>query len=259
MIVAVMMVRDEADVVGFTLAHLLAEGVDHVIVADNLSTDDTSRILSLYAQGNRVTVLPDEDPAYEQAQKMSRLAHMAYGMGATWVLPVDADEVPYCPTGETLAQFFGRCDGDIVEIVGYDHIVTDLDDLAVANPFLRIAHRRVERQRLPKVAFRSHPSAQLEMGNHGVQIPGTPTTVGGLELRHYQYRSLEQATRKLRQGKAAYDATDPTSYVGLNYRRGMFGTHWSEGAALDDLGLAAWWESLCNEPGLICDPAPVRG
>ena len=258
MIVAVMMVRDEADVVGFTLAHLLAEGVDHVIVADNLSTDDTGRILRLYAEGNRVTVLEDDDPAYEQAAKMTRLAHMAYGMGATWVLPVDADEVPYCPDGRTLGQFFGRCDADVVKLVGYDHVVTPLDDQALANPFLRIAHRRIDRQKLPKVAFRANPAAKLEMGNHGVDHPGG-CTVGGLELRHFQFRSLEQMTRKYRQGKAAYDATDPTSYVGLNYRRGHFGTHWLEGGSLSDEQLAARWNDLLHESGLICDPAPVRG
>ena len=45
MIIGVCMVRDEADVIGTVCAHLLAEGVDRLIVADNLSSDDTRDIL----------------------------------------------------------------------------------------------------------------------------------------------------------------------------------------------------------------------
>ena len=247
MIVAILMVRDEADVIGFTLAHLLAEGVDHVIVSDNGSTDDTPRILRLFAEGGQVTVLDDPDPAYYQADKMTRLAHMAYGMGATWVVPCDADEVIYAPRGETLAEFLSYATADVIRITGYDHIVTEHDDPAVANPFLRIAHRRAFCQPLPKVCFRAHPEAKLAMGNHDVEHPGT---VGrGLELRHFQYRSLEQMTRKLRQGKQAYDATDLPS---------TFGFHWREGGALDDQALAARWVDLTSEEDLIHDPAPVR-
>ncbi len=41
MIVGISMVRDEADVISFTLAHLAAEGIDHFIVADNGSSDAT--------------------------------------------------------------------------------------------------------------------------------------------------------------------------------------------------------------------------
>lgn len=257
MIVGILMVRDEADVIGFTLAHLLAEGVDHILVSDNGSRDDTRRILDLYAEGRKVTVLDDPDPAYEQAAKMTRLAHMAHGMGATWVVPCDADEVIYSPDGRTLAEFLADCQADVVEISGYDHISTAADDPCIANPFLRITHRRPYAQKLPKVLFRATPSAALEMGNHGVTGVGTNRT-GGLELRHFQYRSLDQAARKLRQGKEAYDATDPLSFVGLNYRRGYFGTHWSEGAAMDDTELAAWWVDLSSEDGLIHDPAPVR-
>ena len=65
-------------------------------------------------------------------------------------------------------------------------------------------------------------------------------------------------TRKLRQGKAAYDATDPATFVGANYRRGRFGTHWGIGGARTDDELASDWAALCAEPGLIDDPAPVR-
>ena len=100
MIVAVTMVRDEADVIGPVLANLYAQGVDHIIAADNLSTDRTRSILE---QHDRLTIIDDPEPGYYQATKMTRLARQAHDMGADWVLPFDADEVWYAEGG-TIAQ-----------------------------------------------------------------------------------------------------------------------------------------------------------
>ena len=73
--VAVCMARDEADVIGSTVAHMLAQ-VDAVIVADNLSTDRTREILDQLAGGSsgRLVVVEDPDPAYRQSEKMTALA-----------------------------------------------------------------------------------------------------------------------------------------------------------------------------------------
>lgn len=247
MIVAVSMVRDEADVIGHTIRHLLDQGVGAIVVADNLSTDTTRSQLELFPQ---VTVIDDPDPAYEQATKMTRLAHIAYGMGAEWVLPFDADELVCSPVG-TVAEFLGNCSADVALIQGWDFIARR--SVECGNPFLQIDHRRAFPQSLPKVAFRAHPDARLHMGNHDVDHPGK-VRCDGLTLRHYQYRSLDQMVRKLRTGKAAYDACDPRGYVGLNYRLRHFGTHWGEGGGLSDDEIAARWYDLCEESGLVKDP-----
>ena len=42
---AVTMVRNEADIIGTTVRHLLAQDVDGILVADNGCTDDTRAIL----------------------------------------------------------------------------------------------------------------------------------------------------------------------------------------------------------------------
>ena len=66
------MVRDEADIIAYTLRHLLEEeGVDHLIVADNLSTDDTRSILEGFPR-SQVTILDDLEEGYDQSTKMSR-------------------------------------------------------------------------------------------------------------------------------------------------------------------------------------------
>jgi glycosyltransferase involved in cell wall biosynthesis len=245
-VAAVMMVRDEADIIRHTLDHLLAEGIDKIIVADNLSVDDTRHILATYEidHPDRIVVLEDDEPGYYQDRKMTELARYAHKHhGAEWILPCDADERFYSPTG-TLAEFFASCTHDIVTASGWDHIVTDDDDPTEQNPFRRITHRRVGPQKLPKVAFRYDPEAWIDFGNHAVfHHPGVKGA--GLKYRHFQYRSFEQMCQKLRQGKEAYDATNlhPT-----------YGAHWREGGALSDDELWRKWRRLCEEPGLVDDP-----
>jgi hypothetical protein len=247
-VVAVTMVRDEADIIGHTLDHLLAEGVDRILVADNLSADFTRLILENRAANDpRVVVVDDTEPGYYQNDKMTALARRAADeLAAEWVLPFDADEVWYWPHG-TLAEFFAQCDVDVVTATGWDHIATD-DDPLDSNPYVRIRQRRIGPQRLGKVAYRFHPAATLDFGNHFVfDHPGS--TGRGLQYRHFQYRSFEQMARKVRQGKDAYDATD------LNQ---TYGAHWRELGALSDDQLWHKWRRLCEEPGLIDDPAPIR-
>ena len=252
MIVGICMVKNEQDVLDTVLRHLLAEGVDHLIVADNLSTDNTPHILNdLEACGAPITVIQDHVLAYVQDSKMSRLARRAYEAGADWVLPFDADEIWYGvdpQTGEPcrIADALSQVDDEIqvVRAFGWDHIArVGPHTSGVFSPW-----RRVETQKLAKVAFRAHPDARMHMGNHDVTLPG-PSVVGPLAFRHFQYRSLEQMTTKLRQGREAYEASDVHP---------MHGTHWRAGGLKSDDELASEWAELCAEDGLIFDPAPIR-
>lgn len=249
MIAAVMMVRDEDDIVGHTVFNLIRQGIDRIYVADNLSTDNTRSVLAVYGTmyPDHLVVLEDDEPGYYQDRKMTALAAQAAADGAEWILPCDADEFWYHPD-TTVAEFLNGCTGDIIIGRGWDHIVTDDDDPAIASVFARIGHRRLRQQKLPKVAFRWHPDAWIDFGNHDVfNHPGQ--RVEGLKYRHYQYRSFEQMCRKVRQGKDAYDATDLPD---------IYGSHWREQGAWDDARLWRKWRQLCEEPGLKYDPAPVR-
>lgn len=247
-VVAVTMCKDEADAIGHTIRHLLAEGIDHVIVADNLSSDDTRPILDALAETLPVTVVDDPEVGYFQDRKMTDLAHKAASeFGAEWVLPFDADEIFYSPHG-TLAEFFAVCVPEVVVIHGWDHVATDDDDPLDPNPFTRITNRRQNPQRLGKVAFRYQPTAALDFGNHDVRgVPGP--RVRALHYRHFQYRSFEHMARKVRQGATAYEVSGLSS---------TYGTHWRELGGLSDGELWKRWRRMCEEPDLICDPAPAK-
>jgi hypothetical protein len=247
MIIAVTMVRDEADIIEPVLRHLLAEGVDRIIVADNISRDQTWDILhKLRDETGRVVVQFDAEVGYYQADKMSGLARTAQEMGAEWVLPFDADEVWYgvaplsgkpCRLASALAEV--PEDVTVIQAPGWDHIG--------AGPFS--PYRRPHTQQMVKVAFRAHPDARLHMGNHDVDRPQRKSMAGPLAFRHFQYRSLAQMTRKLRNGREAYEASDIHP---------MHGTHWRSGGLKSDAELAADWAELCSEEGLVFDPAPLR-
>ena len=245
-VVAITMVRDEEDIIDWTLQHLLDQGVDHIIVADNLSVDETPWKLAALASTGKVTIIQDDEPGYYQDKKMTDLAHMAAAdFDAEWILPFDADEYFYW-TGGTLAEFFSKATADIITATGWDHIVTDDDDPTETSPFRRITHRRLSPQKMGKVAFRYHPDIHIDFGNHFIfNHPGLQAQA--LNYRHYQYRSFEQLVTKARNGLAAYNATNlhPT-----------YGAHWRQLGEYDDRMLWATWRKLCEENGLIYDPAP---
>jgi glycosyltransferase involved in cell wall biosynthesis len=265
---AVMLVKDEADVVAPVIRHLLCE-VDEVIVADNLSTDGTSEILAeLARETGRVEVRRDDEVGYYQARKMTALAQEARRRGHAWVVPCDADEVWYSPLGRigdvldahTPDWLFSKADL-------YDHITTNADP-PYANPLERIGWRFAKAATLCKTAARTHETLQIEMGNHDASIvAGTrvrsngapPTMHGQLVIRHFSWRSPEQFLRKIRNGAVAY-ASAPDLDDGFGEHWKMYGDPNSWGfddRVLDNFYANFTVESPATRSDLLYDPAPV--
>lgn len=256
MIIGVTMVRDELDILGFTLAHMLTQ-VDAVIVSDNGSTDGTRELLRGWGD-DRLILVDDPTVGYYQSRKMSALAFVAQDLGAHWVVPWDADEAWLARDGRRIADVLAELPAGvrIVQADLWDHVPTsrDPDD---HNPLRRIGWRRTYPAPLPKIAVRAMPDIVIEQGNHGATFPDTdlPGRVSNLlTIRHYALRSPEQMIRKARNGAAAYAATDlPTEA----------GAHWRQWGLLGDEQLREVFERyyFSADPGrdgtLIYDPAPV--
>lgn len=222
------MVRDEEDILPYTLELMMSQ-VDHAIIADNLSVDGTRAILESF---DNVTVVEDREVGYFQADKMTNLAHQAGDMGATWVVPFDADEAWWLPD-------FDRIDADVVTARPYVYVPHKPSG---PNPVTGWHWRMPEPERQNKVCFRYDPNAQLHMGQHDVTRPGH--RVEAATVRHYQYRSLEQVRRKVRNGVQAYDASDLPP---------LYGSHWRNLDAFDDKDLWAWWNEYLHQD-LVFDP-----
>ena len=214
----VTMVKDEEDIIGSVVAHMLSQ-VDHVIVADNLSTDRTREILDGLSCP-QLTVVDDLDPAYYQSKKVTALAHHAGEMGAKYIIPFDADEIWYSPFGTVRDVLSGLpSEWLVISADLYDHVPTDIDDQSVVDPVERIGWRRKEPGALPKVACQYQPDLVVEQGNHSVTYSHRPAILGGqLVVRHFPYRSREQMVRKAMNGASALESTTLGEESGAHWR-----------------------------------------
>lgn len=247
MIIGVMMVRDEDDVLDALIAHMLAQGVGRLVIADNGSTDGTAGILDRWARTAPVEVRQDDEVGFHQSEKMTRLAQTCGATVGDWVIPFDADEWFYSPAG-LLGDLLLNVPADVLKCWGWDHRPHPSDDPDDPNPFRRMRWREPDTQRLPKVMFRYHPDARLHMGNHDVDRPGRrEDATGFLEYRHMGIRSFDQFTRKARNGQEAAEAAtlSPT-----------YCSHWREWGAMTEAELKATFDDFCRR-STIEDPAPL--
>ena len=106
---ALMPVRNEDWIVGLT-ARAALRWVDHLIVLDHASTDQTYGVL--YQVGRecpgRITILREPNPTWAEMGHRQRLLEKARELGATHIAIVDADEIL---TGTLLGNIRGLIEG----------------------------------------------------------------------------------------------------------------------------------------------------
>jgi len=245
LVAGVSMFRNERDVAEHVIRHMLDE-CDFVVVADNNSDDGTRQAIEAIGDP-RLHIFEEPSYAYNQATTMKRMADEARARGALWVVPFDFDEW-WDSAGGRIADVL-RAMPDGVEFTATrtaDMIPqpTDPDD---PNPFRRITHTRPDslwsQVSARKVAYVPADDRIPLQGNHGiVGMAPWDVPVGPLRLRHYPFRSFEQAAAKLRHGREAILAANlPTSS----------GTHWQKWGAYSDAELRAWWAEWTDPAGLL--------
>lgn len=233
MIAAVATTYNEADIIGQNCRHLLANGVDHIYLAD-ASTDETRQIAKDACDGN-LTLHEDNDQYHYQPLWINRLALEAAEDGHEWILPFDADEFWYATNRGTIRDALVAVPAEVrkLHVRAFQH--RDWN------------HREVTYRSMGKVAFRWEPGAWVANGNHGVSSPG-PAYEGVLDLREWQFRSIEHLARKCHE---RVDRLDPS----LPYTEG---THQRVLAAMTEEDLALEWARMQAVP-VVYDPIPARG
>lgn len=245
---AVMMVRDEADIIGHTIDWLYTQ-VDAIYMLDNRSTDGTREL----AEEAGAVVVDDSEVGYYQSAKTSALAQRALRDGHAWVIPCDADEIWTAPNGMTLKEWTAGMGPDVLSVRGEIlNFVPTGKDPNTGSPMERIQWRLEHPGHLPKVAARTSPYLTIHAGNHAVDFGARkPPSIPGILIRHYSWRSEEQYVRKILNGIEAYAATDLPAATGAHWRS------W-EGATDDQLRAHFrewfWVDNPEDRSDLVHDP-----
>ena len=91
-LVMTMLIKNEADIIGQNLDFHAAMGVDHFIIMDHGSSDETLALIAARDQG-QISLYHQSDPGYYQAQWVTMMAReAATEHRADWVINNDADE-----------------------------------------------------------------------------------------------------------------------------------------------------------------------
>lgn len=238
-----LLVRDEADVLEDHLEYHFSQGVDFVVVTDNLSEDRTPDILDHYAQQGRLTWRRETDDDYRQSAWVTRMAREAATVhGADWVINSDADEF-WWPTNGSLRSFLAQLPDATggVKVHRYNFLpVAEEDGKAFyqAMTVREVVSRKQNGQRiLPKVAHRAHPDIVVAQGNHDVTAVGLGRVVAaeGLQILHFPMRSYQQFENKIVKGGQAYTRNPDGAQHGGDwqnlyelYRAGGLRRHYDE-------------------------------
>lgn len=202
-IAAVCTSYNEADILPWTIIHLLAEGVDLIYIEEPYEPhsdqlDAVQHVLPVEL-GQMVQFVGLPENFHDQPRSITYLAKIAHDNGADWIIPFDADEFicpryPHLTIKETLEALPPEI--KIVTMPMFQH--RDWNHLDhIAKPML-------------KVAYRWEPGAHVAPGNHDVDLPSLSGGREGavaceLTVREIQFRSYEHFCRKITERVATMD------------------------------------------------------
>jgi glycosyltransferase involved in cell wall biosynthesis len=259
-----MIVRDAADLVGVSLRHHAALGLERIVVVDNGSTDGTWERLQALAEQLPIDLRRDDGP-YRQAELVNAAVRQAARGGADWVMPLDADELFVAPRG--LATVLGETDAAVLE-VGVVNFVQRRWRRRVSARCLLTMDRRpptplgplraqalvaagrralVEVEWDPSVIVRPSPGLWIEKGNHRASNADGPTRrTGEITVLHAPLRARQALERRTDHGRRLAESGEPVDY-GWHLR----------GLPTDQPGLRQVWEANSSRRGAL-DVAGVR-
>jgi glycosyltransferase involved in cell wall biosynthesis len=200
---AFMPVLNESDVLPYTLQHLREQGVS-VHVIDGWSTD-TSYDWALVAPGVTVEYFPPDQPSRIQvcADILHRIEELAAHSDADWILYTDADEWRRSSRdGETLLQGVERLDAEgfnAIDFRVFAFFCTDAGWHGDPEKYFRYYNETDCICRLPnrKLWKNTGQPVKLADGGHRVTFNGCRLSPEKFVMKHYPFRTPDQARRKL--------------------------------------------------------------
>lgn len=234
MIAAVSTMLNEADIAGFTVSHLIGNGVTRIWVA--LATDSTDGTRDILASFPEVTIVDDPEPFHFQPRWINALTDSARDEGADWVIPFDADEFWYAQDGRSIAEALA----DLPESTA----------VCVAAPFQHVdwTYRHPDHAALSKMAFRPQPGVTVANGNHWVTGYDGDLDYETLAIREIMFRSAEHLSAKCAE---RVTRIDPDLADGDGHHQRVL-------YAMSDAARQSEWSRLVSE-ATVEDAIPYRG
>jgi glycosyltransferase involved in cell wall biosynthesis len=222
---AIMWAYNEADIIGWTIRHLIRQGVT-VHVMDNWSDDDTPEVIDTLARGWPDVVSwerwPPQGPVATVSwrEMLDYTAHRAARArpAYTWMMHHDADEIRRSAVlGETLCDALERIGATganavdhVVEVYGpregYDALRHDPEHYFTT----RVPDHMDMRNGQVKCwqQLTSTPVFLSRSGGHHAEFPRQIVATERLILKHYPLRTAAQTARKLAERAARWDPAE---------------------------------------------------
>ncbi|KXV65394.1 glycosyltransferase family 2 protein [Acetobacter orleanensis] len=239
-----MLVKDEADIIGLNLRHHYRLGFRRFFILDNNSSDGTAREIELFrkdAPQADIFYAQDYQQAYYQAAKMQALQQFVEiylrhdANPPDWIFFVDADEfITCCHTGPKPEEDFSRMLADPEARLLMFHwaqaaLVTSAPPYRLTEFGPTLAETECVvwpkmREEVTKVALRTGCGLTTGQGNHFVEqaekvLDHTRLMMdAGFCIVHFPQRSIEQIKRKLLNGMNALQTSALPSEMGKHWR-----------------------------------------
>ncbi len=226
-LIMTLLARDEEDIIDYAMKFHLEQGVDHIIVTDNLSIDSTPAIVQRYVQQGVATYIREEGDNHDQSVWVTRMARMAADrFKAAWVINTDADEF-WLPDTGTLGEYFRSIP------FWYNRLVVRRHDfLCLKRSEGEFWERMIYRKRVstnalgrplpPKCAHRGSRRVVVAVGNHSVSGMDPRPALrkeDGIGILHFPIRSADHYTHKIRVGGEALEKnTTFAKSIGATWR-----------------------------------------
>jgi hypothetical protein len=252
-IVASVGVKDEAELIERTIAHLRAIGVDLIIVCDKYSTDGTAELLQSYSSADDLWFFQMSDQeTYERF--VGTTLEWVNRSEADWVIFLDADEFPIAASG-SLKDCAALEQADVVQVDRFniplgidgplmpaDLVPSHYEQLLLVAGFIPDFWNHLEknpqtswmRSRVaPRVLARPERIKGLVLGAHDIvptdQAPLRRSTPSDLLVAHLPFTTPARFARKVANIRSVLTTHDE-----------LFGEdaalHWRRWAALPDRG-----------------------
>jgi glycosyltransferase involved in cell wall biosynthesis len=186
-IVATILAKNEADIIGLNIEHHINQGISQFIVTDNASTDGTRQIIEKYTEVVEIIDEPGND--HNQPKWVSHMAKLACKLEPDWIVHLDADEL-WCNLYQ-LRHVRGKVAG--CERMYLHPPTGEVFDWREQRFYLDFDECNIPQE--SKVAHRSDPEIAITHGNHGV-VNAEIEFTRAIYRHHYPVRSYEQWARK---------------------------------------------------------------